>query len=120
MKPAPFDYYDPRSLDEALGLLRRHGSEARVLAGGQSLVPRLNLRIMTPAVLVDLNHIPDLAYVELRTPTWIEESSRRSPSSNARRSCSCVNRLNAYDWSLSGSRPFSITLKLLFVRVRRS
>jgi len=64
MKPAPFDYYDPRSLDEALGLLRRHGSEARVLAGGQSLVPRLNLRIMTPAVLVDLNHIPDLAYVE--------------------------------------------------------
>jgi CO/xanthine dehydrogenase FAD-binding subunit len=64
MKPAPFDYYDPRSLDEALVLLGRHGQEARALAGGQSLVPRLNLRITTPAVLVDLNRIPDLAYVE--------------------------------------------------------
>ncbi len=63
MKPAPFDYYDPRSLDEALGLLRRHGRDARVLAGGQSLVPRLNLRILTPAVVVDLNRVPELAYV---------------------------------------------------------
>jgi carbon-monoxide dehydrogenase medium subunit len=63
MKPAPFDYYDPRSVDEALGLLRRHGRDARLLAGGQSLVPRLNLRILTPAVVVDLNRVPDLAHV---------------------------------------------------------
>lgn len=64
MKPAPFDYYDPRTLEEVLSLLRLHGHDARILAGGQSLVPRLNLRITTPAVLVDLNRIPDLAYVE--------------------------------------------------------
>ena len=63
MKPASFDYFDPRSAEEALSLLARHGSEARLLAGGQSLVARLNLRLATPSVIVDLNRIGELSYV---------------------------------------------------------
>jgi CO/xanthine dehydrogenase FAD-binding subunit len=60
MKPPKFDYVLPRSLDEALGVLGRHGEEARVLAGGQSLVPLLNFRLVRPAYLVDLNEVPGL------------------------------------------------------------
>jgi aerobic carbon-monoxide dehydrogenase medium subunit len=60
MKPPRFDYLLPRTLDEALELLARHGEEAKVLAGGQSLVPMLNFRLVRPAHLVDLNDIPGL------------------------------------------------------------
>jgi len=60
MKPPRFDYLLPRTLDEALGLLAQHGEEAKVLAGGQSLVPLLNFRLVRPAYLVDLNDIPGL------------------------------------------------------------
>ncbi|HYM49868.1 MAG TPA: xanthine dehydrogenase family protein subunit M [Candidatus Limnocylindrales bacterium] len=60
MKPAPFAYRDPHSLDEALALLDQHGDEAVVLAGGQSLVPLLNLRLSRPAMIVDVNRIPGL------------------------------------------------------------
>ena len=63
MKPAPFEYHQPRSLDEALALLARHGGEAKPLAGGQSLIPAMNFRLSRPAVLVDLNRIAELAYV---------------------------------------------------------
>ncbi|MBE7536746.1 MAG: xanthine dehydrogenase family protein subunit M [Anaerolineales bacterium] len=63
MKPAPFAYYAPTTLDEALSLLSEHGYDAKVLAGGQSLVPMMNFRIAQPAVLVDINNIPDLAYI---------------------------------------------------------
>jgi len=63
MKPPRFEYLAPTSLDEALGLLAEHGDEAKVLAGGQSLVPLLNFRLVRPAYLVDLNEIPGLAYV---------------------------------------------------------
>jgi CO/xanthine dehydrogenase FAD-binding subunit len=63
MKPPRFEYLAPTSLDEALGLLADHGDEAKVLAGGQSLVPLLNFRLVRPAYLVDLNEIPGLAYV---------------------------------------------------------
>ena len=55
MKPAPFEYFRPRSLDEALALLAEHGGDAKPLAGGQSLIPAMNFRLATPAVLVDLN-----------------------------------------------------------------
>jgi aerobic carbon-monoxide dehydrogenase medium subunit len=61
MKPPPFDYHAPRSLDEALALLAQHGDEARPLAGGQSLIPVLNFRLTRPAVLVDLNRVAELA-----------------------------------------------------------
>ena len=61
MKPAPFEYYAPRSLEEALALLAQHGYDAKPLAGGQSLVPAMNFRLAQPAVLVDLNGLADLA-----------------------------------------------------------
>ena len=63
MKPAPFDYYAPATLEQALGHLAEHGDEAKVLAGGQSLVPMMNFRVVQPSVLVDLNSIPDLAFI---------------------------------------------------------
>jgi len=60
VKPAPFDYVDPRTVDEALDHLSRHGDEAKVLAGGQSLAPMLNFRLARPAVLVDINRVAGL------------------------------------------------------------
>ena len=63
MKPPPFDYFDPARLDEALSLLASFNSSAKVLAGGQSLVPLLNFRLATPEVLVDVNRVAELAYV---------------------------------------------------------
>ena len=64
MKPAPFLYERPESLDEALALLGEHGDEAKVLAGGQSLVPLLNMRLARPSVLVDLNRVAGLDRIE--------------------------------------------------------
>ncbi len=64
MKPAPFAYARPESLDEALELMSRHGEEARPLAGGQSLVPLLAMRLARPTLVVDLNRLPELAGVE--------------------------------------------------------
>jgi carbon-monoxide dehydrogenase medium subunit len=63
MKPAPFDYYAPTTVEQALAHLAEHGDEAKVLAGGQSLVPMMNFRLVEPSVLVDLNPIPDLAFI---------------------------------------------------------
>lgn len=62
MKPAPFEYVAPRSVDEALGLL---DGEATVLAGGQSLVPMMNFRLARPAKLVDVNRVEELAYLRV-------------------------------------------------------
>jgi carbon-monoxide dehydrogenase medium subunit len=64
MKPAPFEYHAPRSLDEALALLAEHADDAKPLAGGQSLIPAMNFRLATPAVLVDLNAIPELQFIK--------------------------------------------------------
>jgi carbon-monoxide dehydrogenase medium subunit len=63
MKPPRFAYHAPESVDEAVALLERYGGDARVLAGGQSLVPMLNFRLVAPAALVDLRRIASLAYV---------------------------------------------------------
>ncbi len=63
MKPAPFKYYAPATVEEALARLSEHGWDAKVLAGGQSLIPMMNFRLAQPAVLVDLNNIPELSYV---------------------------------------------------------
>jgi carbon-monoxide dehydrogenase medium subunit len=65
MKPAPFDYAAPASLDEALALKAEHGDEAKFLAGGQSLVPAMNFRLVQAAMLVDLNRLGDLDYVRV-------------------------------------------------------
>jgi carbon-monoxide dehydrogenase medium subunit len=63
VKPARFDYHAPVTLDEAVGLLAEHGDDAKLLAGGQSLVPMMNLRLAQPAVVIDLNRVPELAYL---------------------------------------------------------
>lgn len=63
MKPAAFEYFRPRSLDEALSLLAEHGGDAKPLAGGQSLIPAMNFRLATPSVLVDLNELHELSHV---------------------------------------------------------
>lgn len=63
MKPPKFDYHAPKSVDDALALLERYGGDAKILAGGQSLMPLLNFRLSRPAALVDLNRIPSLAYI---------------------------------------------------------
>jgi 2-furoyl-CoA dehydrogenase FAD binding subunit len=60
MKPRPFDYIRPDGVEEAIALLGEHGDEARVLAGGQSLMAMLNLRLADPAVLIDISRIPEL------------------------------------------------------------
>lgn len=65
MIPAAFEYFRAHSADEAAALLQQHGSEARVLAGGQSLVPAMRFRLARPAVLVDINPATDLEYIHL-------------------------------------------------------
>ena len=64
MKPPRFRYCSPRILDEALILLDQYGEEIKVLAGGQSFVPLLNMRLAAPAYIVDINHISELHYFE--------------------------------------------------------
>src|SRR2546428_3671138 len=63
MKPAPFEYLAPRTVPEAVSLLARHGEEAKLLAGGQSLVPLMNMRLARPRRVIDLNRTPGLAYI---------------------------------------------------------
>jgi CO/xanthine dehydrogenase FAD-binding subunit len=63
MKPAIFEYHAPTTIDAAIGLLARYQGEARLLAGGQSLLPMMNFRLVSPAAIIDLNRIPDLAYI---------------------------------------------------------
>jgi CO/xanthine dehydrogenase FAD-binding subunit len=65
MKPAKFDYHDPTTLEEALGLLAQFGDQARPLAGGQSLVPLMNFRLIRPAHLIDLNGVEELSYIRM-------------------------------------------------------
>ena len=64
MIPGQFEYHAPSTLDEALALLAEHGSDARVLAGGQSLIPLMKLRLASPAVLIDLNGVDSLSGIE--------------------------------------------------------
>ena len=63
MKPPPFKYLAPTTLDEALDFMAKYGWEAKPLAGGQSLIPTMNFRLAQPEVLVDLNNIPALSYI---------------------------------------------------------
>lgn len=65
MKPAPFDYHRPGSLAETFDLLDRYGDEGRILAGGQSLVPTLNMRLVTPRAVIDINRVPGLDVIRV-------------------------------------------------------
>lgn len=63
MKPASFTYHRPRQISEAMNLLETYGDDAKVIAGGQSLVPMMNMRLARPAHLVDINELSDLNYI---------------------------------------------------------
>ena len=63
MKPPRFSYHDPATVEEALGLLTRHGDAAKILAGGQSLMPMLNFRLVRPGHVIDINRVAELATV---------------------------------------------------------
>jgi len=63
VKPAPFQYVRPSSVSDALAALARYRDDAKVLAGGQSLIALMNLRLVKPAVLVDINRLSDIAYI---------------------------------------------------------
>ena len=65
MKAPSFAYARPDSIDEAIGLLRQYGEDAKVLAGGQSLMATLNMRLSAPEILVDINHLESLAGITL-------------------------------------------------------
>ncbi len=63
MIPADFDYHAPKSLEEAVALLDQHGDRAKILAGGQSLIPAMRFRLAVPEILIDINGLEDLAYL---------------------------------------------------------
>src|SRR5436190_10216592 len=69
MKPAPFDYWRPDTVEQTVQLLRELGDDAKVLAGGQSLVPMMNLRLARPAALVDIGVLPGLDRVSASNGT---------------------------------------------------
>jgi carbon-monoxide dehydrogenase medium subunit len=85
MKPAPFEYHRPASLAETFDLLDRYGDDGRLLAGGQSLVPALNLRLATPRAVIDINRIPDLDAIRVTADGLVigalarQEALERSP-----------------------------------------
>lgn len=70
MKPAPFEYVAPRGVEDVLGLLERYGEEAKLLAGGQSLMPMLGMRLHRPGVLIDLNRVEGLGGIR-REDGWL-------------------------------------------------
>jgi CO/xanthine dehydrogenase FAD-binding subunit len=63
MKPAPFEYHAPDSIEQAVELYRQYSGEAKILAGGQSLVPAMNFRVVQPSALIDLNRVAELSYI---------------------------------------------------------
>lgn len=83
MKPAPFEYFAPRSVAEAVALLGSYDGDAKLLAGGQSLLPLLPLRLAAPAAIVDLNRVG-------RLPGTLEVAFVRSPIAHGR-----VRRIDA-------------------------
>jgi carbon-monoxide dehydrogenase medium subunit len=85
MKPVPFEYHRPASLAETFDLLDRYGDDGRLLAGGQSLVPALNLRLAAPRAVIDINRIPDLDVIRVTADGLVigalarQEALERSP-----------------------------------------
>lgn len=64
MIPSKFEYLSPTSVEETISLLQQHGDDAKVLAGGHSLIPLMKLRLAAPAVIVDIGRVPGLSYVK--------------------------------------------------------
>src|SRR3989449_11541997 len=63
MIPAAFEYLRPRTLEEAVALLELHGDDAKLLAGGHSLIPAMKLRLAQPKTIIDISRIADLSYI---------------------------------------------------------
>ena len=78
MKPAPFAYYQPDSIEETTSLLAEHGDDAKILAGGQSLIPMMNLRLAQPAALIDISKVPGIANTEVNGEIRIGTMSRQA------------------------------------------
>jgi carbon-monoxide dehydrogenase medium subunit len=78
VKPAPFVYLAPEALDEAVKALREHGADGKVLAGGQSLVPMMNMRLARPEVLVDVARIPELSGIRANGTISIGAGTRQA------------------------------------------
>jgi carbon-monoxide dehydrogenase medium subunit len=91
VKPAAFKYARPASAEEVLSLLAEHGADARILAGGQSLVPLMNMRILSPAVLIDINRCADLSY--LRQEDGVIACGALTRQGEAERSALVADRL---------------------------
>jgi carbon-monoxide dehydrogenase medium subunit len=72
MKPAPFEYQVPDSLEQAIDLMGKYGGEAKLLAGGQSLVPAMNFRIAQPSALIDLNKVTELDYIQQESQAAVQ------------------------------------------------
>ena len=70
MKPPPFEYHDPGTIAETVSVLQQYGDDAKVLAGGQSLMPLLNFRLSRPAAIVDINGVKELEYLR-REDGWL-------------------------------------------------
>jgi carbon-monoxide dehydrogenase medium subunit len=77
MKPPVFDYYRVSSVEEAVARLSQHGPDAKILAGGQSLIPMMKLRLALPSVLVDINHVDALDYLRVETEHVAIGATRR-------------------------------------------
>ena len=80
MIPAAFEYYTPRSVNEALTLLDQHGDDAKILAGGHSLLPALKLRLSSVGHLIDIGRIADLAYIKGRSGEALHWGTNQSLS----------------------------------------
>jgi 2-furoyl-CoA dehydrogenase FAD binding subunit len=83
VKAAPFAYLRPDTLAEALAALAEHGDDARVIAGGQSLGAMLNMRIVTPKVLIDINRLSDLSSIDLDDPSLVTGATVRQSDAMA-------------------------------------
>ena len=83
MKPAAFAYLQPRSRAEAIAALASYGGEAKLLAGGQSLVPLLNFRLLRPAALIDINRVSGLDHVDWRADTGLRIGVRQASADSA-------------------------------------
>ena len=91
MKPSPFSYTRVETADEAVAELREHGDEAKLLAGGQSLMPMLAFRLVAPTLLVDLRKLPDLRDIKIsddgvRLGAMVRWREPRSAHTHANRS----------------------------------
>ena len=102
MKPAAFKYIEAHDEGAVVAALSQYGGEARLLAGGQSLVPMMNFRVATPAVLIDLNAVVSLSYVRAslqRTYDW-----RHGPPLDGRGLTRCGGAVSTFTNAIAMSR----------------